>query len=846
MISVQVYIVCLGCLVAGTTGVAYRAFSERHRRGTRVFGALMSAMSIWAFFYLLEIVLPELPQKIIARKILYLGMTLSAPLWLAFALRYTSLGDWWSQHGRVALLALPGFITFLFGLTNEAHHLIWKSFSIPEGSKTSPLQITYGTGFWIHAVIAYMLITAGFVIYISIYFRSPKYFRTQTGIMALGAIAPAIVNAVFLTGVLPTGIDPTPLSFALSAPLFATGFFRFGVFNLSPIAASVIVENLRDAIIVVDAQDNIVNTNLAARKRFNLQTRGFMGASVFNALPKPELFKEKWDVDDAKIKMKTEAGEQALWYDASITHIYKNMQTLFGRVIVFHDITREHELLETEFSHSVRMGLLEDVGRQIADSFTENEILQRTLDALINHFGYVEAAISLLVEENKLEVAAIAGTQDFGYKIKYKQELGRGIIGYTAKTQATYISKEVDKDPHYFSNETHYGSAIGVPLIDEKSLLGVLYVESARPNAFTSNDIQTLETLARQVAAAVQRARLYANTQEHLRVMSAVQSISRVVSSSLDLETICANVVNVLNLLFGYTYISIYLLENNVLKMGGQIGYHEHTAIDKIHISQGVSGRTIETRKTQFIQDVTQDANFLRAAPDVTSEICVPLLKEDTVLGTLNVEGKIDSPLTQRDANLLTTLSGPIALAVDNARLHAQVKRLAMTDAVTGLYNRHIFEETLGKEIERAARTDTSVSLIIFDLDSFKEYNDKWGHPAGDDRLRAIAELIRSSLRKYDVAARYGGDEFAIILPDTDHDGALLFAKRLLKSAQDSAPELLKKKAYAAGYTLSIGVASFPQHGKMPASLLLSADHAELVAKRLGKNRIISTDEDDE
>ncbi len=187
---------------------------------------------------------------------------------------------------------------------------------------------------------------------------------------------------------------------------------------------------------------------------------------------------------------------------------------------------------------------------------------------------------------------------------------------------------------------------------------------------------------------------------------------------------------------------------------------------------------------------------------------------------------------------MLTILAGPIAIAVDNARLHAKVKEMAMTDAVSGLSNRHAFEESLISEVERSTRLDYPLSLIIFDLDSFKKYNDKWGHPAGDIRLKATAELIRKNLRKYDVAARYGGDEFAIILPNTNQENALQFAKRLLAAAQASAPEAAIHGESISGYTLSIGIATFPKDGDTHAALLVAADHAELMAKQLGKNQI--------
>ncbi len=837
MISLQVYIVCLGLVVLITAGLAYRAFFESHRPSSRTFGFLLSTMTIWAFFYLLEIVLSDISQKIVARKIAYLGMTLSAPFWFAFALRYTRFSEWWSQRRRNALLIIPGMAAFLFGLSNELHHFIWQTIKTPMNNDFGELVIIYGTGFWIYTTISYVFIAGGVFIYLYNYIRSPKHFRAQTGIMLAGVLATLIVSIIFLANVLPINIDPTPLSFLLSAPLLAHGFFRFGVFNLFPIAAPLIIENLRDAVIVTDETDHIININFSASKWFKM-SKQTIGVLVFEILPKANLFKERWDVTDARIKFKIEDEEGRTWYDATITRLYKNDTTLLGRVIVFRNITQEQELLEAEFGHSTRMGLLEEVGRQIADSLTEQEVLNISVNTIINHFGYAETAISLLTEENKLEVAAVAGTQDFGYKPSFKQEMGAGIIGHTAEIRKTYIANEVADDPYYFSSDARNGSAICIPLTNEKTLLGVLYIESAKPNAFNTQDAQTLETLSNHIASAVQRARLYASVREHLKLMSAVQSISQVISSSLDMEKICQAVVKTLNSSFGYACVSIYLLEGEYLKLGGQIGYPAEMVIEKIHVGQGISGQAVKTKQTQYIPDVTADINFLRASPDVTSEICVPLLKDGNILGILNVEGHLDSPLTQKDADMLTTLAAPIALAVDNARLHAQVKILAMTDIVSGLFNRRAFEETLRTEIERASRSNVPLSLIIFDLDSFKDYNDAWGHPAGDTRLKATGDLIHKNLRKYDVAARYGGDEFAIILPDTDQEGSLVFAKRLLAAAQASVPEELIVKKFIAGYTLSIGIATFPYDGSTFETLILAADHAELIAKRLGKNQI--------
>ena len=503
------------------------------------------------------------------------------------------------------------------------------------------------------------------------------------------------------------------------------------------------------------------------------------------------------------------------------------------------DIRQRESMLLDERRRTAHLSLLEEVGRRVADSFDQMEILQRSINAVINQFGYAEAAISLLTKDNKLEVAAIGGTEDFGYSPGFQQELGTGIIGHTAEIRKTYISNNVSEDPYYFSNDKHYGSAISIPIVNEGNLFGVLYVESSAPTEFGAHDIQTLETLANQISSSIQRAILYNQAQESLKFMSAVQAVTKAVTSSLDLKIIFETVVSGLKLLFGYSHISIYILNGEYLELGAQVGYPEDAAIHKIHISQGVSGRAVKTKLAQFIRDASQEPSFLRADPTVSSEICIPLIKDDKVLGMFNVEGDANHLLTDNDLNLLSTLAGPIALALDNARLHAQVKEMALTDAVTGLSSRHAFEHTLTTEVERAKRLDLQLSLIIFDLDSFKEYNDTWGHPAGDVRLKATADLIRANLRKYDLAARFGGDEFAIIMPNTDKNGALELAKRLQSAARASTKDTPIEGKGVSGYTISLGLATFPEDGNTFETLLFGADQAELTAKRTGKNRIV-------
>lgn len=503
--------------------------------------------------------------------------------------------------------------------------------------------------------------------------------------------------------------------------------------------------------------------------------------------------------------------------------------------------TSEINLLKVEQQRSQQLSLLEEAGRIIADSFDEKVILQRAVEVIIKRFGLAEAAICKLIESNMLEVAAIDGTAQIGYEPGFQQKVGVGIIGHTAEIRKTYVTNHVANDPYYFSNLKLNGSVICTPIFKAEKLFGVLYVESEKSDAFDKFDVKTMETLAMQIASSLHRAHLYAETQENLRVLSIIQNISKVITSSLDQTTISNQVLLALQEAFGYTHMSIYTLDNDYLNIVTEIGYENKDMVfNKIHISQGVHGRAIRTKAVQFIEDTRKDDVYLTADTSITSEICIPLLKEENPIGTINVESDETRKLTNSDVNILTTIASSLAIALDNARLHERITEMAITDAVTGLSNRHVFEQSLTAEIERAQRLGMNVSLIVFDIDSFKEFNDKYGHPAGDARLKGMADIIKNNLRKYDIAARYGGDEFAIILSDSNEKNALNFAKRLHHAAQIGAPP------NPSGYSLSIGVATFPQDAMSDTELLLAADNAAMLAKQLGKNQIRLASETDQ
>ena len=216
--------------------------------------------------------------------------------------------------------------------------------------------------------------------------------------------------------------------------------------------------------------------------------------------------------------------------------------------------------------------------------------------------------------------------------------------------------------------------------------------------------------------------------------------------------------------------------------------------------------------------------------------LAAPLVTEASVLGLLTLVTPEDGSFDEQAARAVGALAGQGAVAIENARLHRLIQKQARTDGLTSLANHREFQEQLAHEVERAQRFGVPVGLVLLDLDDFKMINDRYGHLAGDNVLKAVSGALRGAIRDIDQASRYGGEEFAVILPHTTVEGGARLAERLRQAIAErvaNAPDGRQIRI-----TASFGVAGLPAHAATQVELIATADAALYRAKQSGKNRV--------
>ncbi len=482
-----------------------------------------------------------------------------------------------------------------------------------------------------------------------------------------------------------------------------------------------------------------------------------------------------------------------------------------------------------------KIALLYDASQAVLSTFNLDEVLAQILDIVRNYFHIDNAAVLLLnAKTREFSVCTSIGRaiDEKSLRIGF----GVGLIGTAAAQKRPVYSPDVSKDPLYIAYFPTTKSEVAIPLMVRDEVVGVLDIQSESLNAFDSDTLDMLTLFSTQASIALENARLYTLERRRTKHLEAINAIARQTTAVLNLDELLGKVCDLVLQHFAVDHVVVLLTDDDEhLKVRAHKG--KLTPIipqgSLLPAGTGMGLRALEAVKTVIENEVSLVPHYVAAFVETRSEICVPLIFFGEKLGVLMLESATPGNFSTEDVAPLESVADICAGAIQNAHYFEKAQQLAYVDGLTGIYNRRYFEMQIASEIERASRYDGRLAIIMVDIDNFKRLNDEFGHLLGDEVLRQVSNVFVQQLRKVDVVCRYGGEEFAILVPQTSGGNALEVADKLRRMV-----EAFRFPGVPVKVAISAGVAEFPAHGRTRDELVAAADAALYVSKETGKNRV--------
>lgn len=458
-------------------------------------------------------------------------------------------------------------------------------------------------------------------------------------------------------------------------------------------------------------------------------------------------------------------------------------------------------------------------------------------------YGQTEKMLSLVFSE---------GLGDLHFQIpQIKNSLWKSILGGQPFAVSNNAGKSLFPGDFQKLNLAGLSSELWVPLGKGAELTGLLAIGSRENDQpFDAGDRYFLQQLSAHTAVCFNTCRLYGERQKEkddlnktIQNLSLLYSIGKAMNYISDLK-------NLLQFILGQAVevtaaekgsLMLYDLETDQLNIRVLAGMEDTAFQEKVNNNEiqcrsfkpgeGIAGRVYMTAKPIVVNNIKEDDVFIDSENSyVRSIACIPMIVYNEVIGVINVTNKRhEKEFTDEDVEMLKAVADQAAVAINKAQLWD----MAVTDSLTGLYVRRYFMVKLHEEFHRAERYKNMLSIVMADLDRFKNINDTYGHDAGDRVLKAIGKFLQQNIRDVDVVARYGGEEFVVMIPEAAKDAARSLSERLRKNLSEMKIEDLPP------ITISLGIATYPYDGTDPEDLIKKADAAMYAAKRAGRNQVV-------
>ncbi|HKD14283.1 MAG TPA: diguanylate cyclase [Candidatus Angelobacter sp.] len=481
-----------------------------------------------------------------------------------------------------------------------------------------------------------------------------------------------------------------------------------------------------------------------------------------------------------------------------------------------------------------KIAILYDASQAVLSTFDLDEVLNRILSIIRDYFQLQNGAVMLLDKsKQELYVRAHFGrnTEDMGFRVA----VGQGLTGTAAKLKRPIYAPDVSKDPRYINAIQEIKSEVAIPLMVRDEVVGVLDFESDQLDYFKPEIIDLLTLFSTQASLALENARLYSLERRRAEQLEAINAVAQQTTAVLDLDELLTVVCRVLLEWFRIDHVAVLLCEGENLRVRA----YEGRLTPKVPLGvllppgTGLVSRALSQNQSIIENDVVGVEGYFSGFVETQSEMCVPLILFGEKLGILALDSASKNSFDVEDVQPLESVADICAAAIQNANYFARMRQLAYIDGLTGIHNRRYFEMRIVEELERASRFQGRMSVIMVDIDHFKRLNDEFGHLLGDEVLRVVAGLLKQQLRKVDMVCRYGGEEFAVVVPETTGENVVTVAEKLRRQVETHPFPGVPRPV-----TISCGVAEYPVHGSTRDEVVAAADSALYMAKQGGRNRV--------